>query len=126
MTLSALYRSFRNAGLNSPKSFVIGARVFRGYVYLRDVGFSIADVAMKLGYTHPRIFAHHIECVLGDSPSKVRRTLDDGDTVNRIVAWFGSPRRSTTHLVQQQIARVLCFLTLVDWAGNLAGFLDFS
>ncbi|HMG13392.1 MAG TPA: hypothetical protein VK571_09460, partial [Gemmatimonadaceae bacterium] len=63
MTLSALYRSFRIAGLNSPKSFVVGARVFRGYVYLKDAGFSIGDVAIKLGYTHPRIFAHHIETV---------------------------------------------------------------
>ena len=70
MTLSALYRSFRSARLNSPKSFVVGARVFRGYVYLRDVSFSIGDVAIKLGYTHPRIFAHHIECVLGECPSK--------------------------------------------------------
>jgi transcriptional regulator GlxA family with amidase domain len=99
VTLSALYRSFRNARLNSPKSFVIGARVFRGYVYLRDAGFSIGDVAMKLGYTHQRIFAHHIECVLGDSPSKVRRTVDDEDTLNRIVAWFGSPRRPATRLL---------------------------
>ena len=126
VTLSALYRSFRNARLNSPKSFVIGARVFRGYVYLRDAGFSIGDVAMKLGYTHPRIFAHHIECVLGDSPSKVRRTVDAGDTVNRIVEWFGSPRRSASGLLQHHITRVICFLTLFNWAGELAGFLDFS
>jgi AraC-like DNA-binding protein len=126
VTLSALYRSFRNAQLNSPKSFVIGARVFRGCVYLRDAGFSIGDVAMKLGYTQPRIFAHHIECVFGDSPSKVRRSLADGDAVNRIVSWFGSSRRSASQQLQQHIASVFCFLALVDWAGDLAGFLDFS
>jgi AraC-like DNA-binding protein len=126
MTLSALYRSFRNARLNSPKSFVIGARVFRGCVYLRDAGFSIGDVAMKLGYTHPRIFAHHIECVLGDNPSTVRRTLDDGDAVNRIVAWFASPRRPARGLLRHHIARVLLFLTLVDWAADFAGFVYFS
>ncbi len=126
MTLSALYRSFRNARLNSPKSFVIGARVFRGYVYLTDVGFSVGDVAMKLGYTHPRIFAHHIECVLGDSPSKVRRSLEDVDAVNRIVSWLGSYSRSASQLLTHHIARVVCLLTLADWAGDLAGFLDFS
>ena len=90
MTLSALYRSFRHAGLNSPKSFVVGARVFRGYVYLRDIGFSIGDVAIKLGYTHPRIFAHHVEAVLGASPSRIRHSLDVSDAQGRIVAWFGS------------------------------------
>ncbi len=126
VTLSALYRGFRNARLNSPKCFVIGARVFRGCVYLRDAGFSIGDVAMKLGYTHPRIFAQHIECVLGDSPSKVRRSLDNGDTVNRIVSWIGSPRRAPARVLRHHIARVVCFLTLVGCAGNLAGLLDFS
>jgi AraC-like DNA-binding protein len=126
MTLSALYRSFRNARLNSPKSFVIGARVFRGYVYLRDAGFSIGDVAIKLGYTHPRIFAHHIECVLGDSPSKIRRSLDDGDAVNRIVSWLGSSARPSGQALKHHVARLVCFLTLVDWAGDLAGLLDFS
>jgi AraC-like DNA-binding protein len=126
VTLSALYRSFRHARLNSPKSFVVGARVFRGYVYLRDAGFSIGDVAMKLGYTHPRIFAHHIECVLGDSPSKVRRSLDDGDAVSRIVSWLSSSTRSACQALKHHIAHVVCILSLIDWAGELAGFLDFS
>jgi AraC-like DNA-binding protein len=126
MTLSALYRSFRSARLNSPKSFVVGARVFRGYVYLRDAGFSIGDVAIKLGYTHPRIFAHHIECVLGECPSKVRRALDDEDAVNRIVSWFGSSTRSAGRLMKHHIARVVCILALLDWVGDLAGLLDFS
>ena len=126
VTLSALYRSFRNARLNSPKSFVVGARVFRGYVYMRDAGFSIGDVAMKLGYTKPRIFAHHIECVLGDSPSRVRRSMADVDAVNRIVSWFGSSKRSASQSLQHHMARVICFLALVDWSGDLAGVRAFS
>ena len=126
VTLSALYRNFRHARLNSPKNFVIGARVFRGYVYLKDAGFSIGDVALKLGYTHRRIFAHHIECVFGDSPSKVRRSLDERDAINRIVSWFGSPRQSASHLIQNHVARLVCLLALVHWSGDLAGFLVFS
>jgi AraC-like DNA-binding protein len=90
MTLSALYRSFRNARLNSPKNFVVCARAFRGYIYLRNVRSSIRDVALKLGYTHPRIFAHHIECVLGECPSRLRHSLDDAKAVARIVAWMDS------------------------------------
>jgi len=124
ITLSALYRSFRNARLNSPKSFVIGARVFRGCVYLRDAGFTIGDIAIKLGYTHPRIFAHHIECVLGECPSKVRQSLDDEGAVVRIVSWFGSSTRSAGGVLRHHLASVVCFLTLLDWAGELAGFFD--
>ena len=126
MTLSALYRSFRNARLNSPKSFVVGARVFRGYVYLRDAGFSIGDVARKLGYTHSRIFAHHIECVLEERPSKVRHSLDDREAVRRLVTWLAQPTRLAGRLLQHHVARIVCFLTLVDWAGGLGGSLDFS
>ncbi len=108
VTLSALYRSFRNARLNSPKSFVVGARVFRGCVYLRDAGFSIGDVAIKLGYTHPRIFARHIECVLGECPSKVRHSLDDAETVTRLVSWFGSSKQSHGQLLRREVARLTC------------------
>jgi AraC-like DNA-binding protein len=126
MTLSALYRSFRSAGLNSPKSFVVGARVFRGYVYLRDIGFSIGDVATKLGYTHPRIFAHHVESVLGASPSRIRHSLDDSAAQSRIVAWFGASIRASSNSLNCYITQVVCFLTLLDWAGSLAGVLDFS
>jgi AraC-like DNA-binding protein len=99
MTVSALYRSFRSARLNSPKSFVVGAHVFRGYIYLKDIGFSVRDIAAKLGYTHPRIFAHQIECVFGERPSRVRRTMGMDDAVQRLVLWFSSRERaSCTHL----------------------------
>jgi AraC-like DNA-binding protein len=89
VTLSALYRSFRASHLASPKSFVIGARVFRGYLYLCDSGFSITDVAVKLRYTHPRIFARHTETVLGECPSRIRYSLELAEVVRRTVDWFG-------------------------------------
>jgi AraC-like DNA-binding protein len=89
MTVSGLYRSFRVAGLSSPKSFLVGARVFRGYLYLRDTGFSVRDVASKLGYTHPRIFSHQIESVLGGPPSKVRRAIKSAEVAGLLLSWFG-------------------------------------
>ena len=98
VTLTSLYRSFRNAGMNSPKRFVVGAHVFRGYIYLKDPGFSIADVAIKLRYTHPRIFARHIECVIGECPSKLRHSLDDSMVVSRLVAWLCSAERPAIRL----------------------------
>jgi AraC-like DNA-binding protein len=88
MTVSGLYRGFRVARLNSPKSFVVGARVFRGYLYLRDAGFSIRDIAAKLGYTHPRIFAHQIGCILGERPSRVRYSYEVNSATDRMIDWF--------------------------------------
>src|SRR5712671_3230222 len=97
ITVSALYRGFRSAGLNSPKSFVVGARVFRGCLYLRDEGFSVRDVAAKLGYSHPRIFAHQLECILGERPSTIRRAPVSNESANRLVAWFGTPGLGAEH-----------------------------
>ncbi len=95
MTVSALYRSFRSSRLNSPKSFVVGAHAFRGYLYLKDVGFAVRDIAAKLGYTHPRIFAHQIESVFGERPSKIRHALEFEDAVQRLVQWFGYRERAS-------------------------------
>jgi AraC-like DNA-binding protein len=97
ITVSALYRGFRSAGMNSPKSFVVGARVFRGYLYLRDDGCSVRDVAAKLGYSHPRIFAHQLECVLGERPSSIRHAPDKSGSVDRLVDWFGTPGLGSDH-----------------------------
>jgi AraC-like DNA-binding protein len=97
ITVSALYRGFRSAGLNSPKSFVVGARVFRGCLYLRDEGFFVRDVAAKLGYSHPRIFAHQLECVLGERPSTIRRTPVSNDSADRLVEWFRTPGLGAEH-----------------------------
>jgi hypothetical protein len=88
--------------MSSPKSYVIGAHAFRGYLYLRDAEFSIRDIAAKLGYAQPRIFARQIECVLGERPSKVRHSLEIQECVKRVITWLteregitdepGSPR----------------------------------
>jgi AraC-like DNA-binding protein len=102
MTVSGLYRSFRGARMSSPKSYVVGARAFRGYLYLRDADFSVRDIAAKLGYTHPRIFAHQIECVLGERPSKIRRSLEIEECVQKLVTWFSA---------REGMGHELCFPT---------------
>jgi AraC-like DNA-binding protein len=101
MTLSGLYRSFRSAQLNSPKHFVVGAHVFKGFLYLKDIGLSVRDIAAKLGYTKPRIFARQIQCILGEPPSIIRKSLGSDDAVQSLIEWLGSdrgvPARSDCH-----------------------------
>jgi len=108
MTVSALYRAFRSARMNSPKSYVVGAHIFRGYLYLKDIGFSIRDISAKLGYTHPRIFAHQTECVLGEPPSKIRHTLELGTAVQRLVTWFSSRERMNGDAYSEVRSRAWC------------------
>ena len=88
LTLSSVYRSFRTARLKSPKSFVLAARVFRGFLYLRDAEFTIRDASEKVGYAQPRIFAQHTVAVLGDSPSKVRNSLDGARAIELVASYL--------------------------------------
>jgi len=111
LTVSGLYRSFRHAGFSSPKSFVVGARVFRGCLYLKDIGFSIRDVAVKLGYSHPRIFAHQIEQVLGQRPSQIRYGLDADDTIRRLTLWFLHKEETLSECIVSECAASWSFPT---------------
>lgn len=88
MSSVRLYRNFSLAELGSPKKLLIAAKLLRGYGYLKDPGYSIADVAKKLGYRNPRIFGEHCKDVFGLRPTRVRTHLDADGVIERLVAWL--------------------------------------
>jgi AraC-like DNA-binding protein len=83
-----LYRSFEAAELVSPKKILTAAKLLRGYSYLGDPGYSIREVAMKLGYRHPRIFTEHSVEVFGVTPSRLRLHLAPSDAVSKMLDWL--------------------------------------
>jgi AraC-like DNA-binding protein len=86
--LTRLYRSFRQAGIRSPRKILVAARVLRAHAYMREPGYSVRQVAVKLGYSHPRILARHTELALGVKPRHLRRRMSDEAIVNRLVEWI--------------------------------------
>lgn len=88
MSSVRLYRNFEVAGLGSPKKLLVAAKLLRGYGYLKDPGYSIRDVAKKLGYRNPRIFGEHSSDVFGLRPSRLRTHLTPDAAVERLVAWL--------------------------------------
>jgi AraC-like DNA-binding protein len=88
MSSVRLYRNFGVAGLGSPKKLLIAAKLLRGYGYLKDPGYSIADVSKKLGYRNPRIFGEHCKDVFGLRPTRVRTHLGPDAVIERLVAWL--------------------------------------
>jgi len=84
---TSLYRSFEAAGLGSPKKLLIAAKVLRGLSYLRDPGYSIRDVAKKLGYRQSRIFTAHILEIFGATPSHIRPRITEAEALKIILAW---------------------------------------
>ncbi len=86
-----LYRNLHLANLGSPKRLLIAAKLLRGYSYLRDPGYSVLDVSLKLGYRSTRIFAQHAVSVFGMTPSRVRTRLPEADAIKRVLDWLRSP-----------------------------------
>jgi AraC-like DNA-binding protein len=83
-----IYRNLTAAGLGSPKRLLIAAKVLRGFGYLRDPGYSVVDVSIKLGYKTARIFSHHWVSVFGVTPARVRRRLTDEAAVEHVLRWI--------------------------------------
>jgi methylphosphotriester-DNA--protein-cysteine methyltransferase len=83
-----LYRNLHLANLGSPKKLLIAAKLLRGYGYLRDPGYSVLDVSVKLGYRSTRIFAQHAVSVFGLTPSRVRTRLPEADAIKKVLDWL--------------------------------------
>ncbi len=88
IAIVGIYRNLDAAGLGPPKRLLIAAKVLRGFGYLRDPGYSVLDVSIKLGYKTARIFSHHWVSVFGVTPARVRRRLSDEAAVEHVLRWI--------------------------------------
>jgi len=64
------------------------AKLLKAVGYLQDRGYSIRDVAKKIGYRNARIFAEHTLDVFGLTPSRVRTHLGPDDAIRKLVTWL--------------------------------------
>src|SRR3954464_6032805 len=90
IAIVSVYRNLDAAGLGSPKRLLVAAKVLRGYGYLRDPGYSVLDVSIKLGYKTARIFSQHWVGVFGETPARVRSRLTDEAAVDSVLKWVGA------------------------------------
>lgn len=90
-----MYQSFAHAELTSPKNLLIAARALRAFSYLRDPGYSVSDVAQKLGYVQSRILGNHSLKVFGLKPARARRRISEADAVERVLEFIRGTDEST-------------------------------
>jgi AraC-like DNA-binding protein len=91
IAIVSVYRNLDTAQLGSPKRLLVAAKVLRGFGYLRDPGYSVLDVSIKLGYKTARIFSQHWVSVFGVTPARVRTRLTDDAAVQSVLRWLGTP-----------------------------------
>jgi AraC-like DNA-binding protein len=88
MSSVRVYRNFSVAGLGSPKRMLRAAKLLKAVGYLQDRGYSVRDVAKKVGYRNARIFAEHTLDVFELTPSRVRSHLAPEDAVEHLLKWI--------------------------------------
>ena len=86
VTSRTLYRQFETAGLAPARSMVLGARLLRAYVWLRDPAHSAQDVVQKLGFSSRQQFSRQLARAIGTTPRAARSLVSDDLIVDRLVA----------------------------------------
>jgi AraC-like DNA-binding protein len=76
-------RWFAKANLPPPSVTLMVLRVLYAHRLLQDPGYTVEDVATKLGYA-PRSLAQNVKEVLGMTPRELRVSLTPEDAINRV------------------------------------------
>jgi AraC-like DNA-binding protein len=86
-------RWFARAGLPSPRHILAAARVLYAHRLLQDPGFTIEDVAQRLGYAQAKTLQQHARTYLGLTAGEMRLSLTAAEATDRIVNGFLTPAR---------------------------------
>ena len=84
-------RWFTRVGLPSPRHFLSAARVLYAHRLLQDPGFTIEDVATRLGYAQTKTLQLHARAYLGLTAGEMRLSLSPDDALARVAQRFLTP-----------------------------------
>lgn len=88
-------RWFARAGLPSPREILAAARVLYAHRLLQDPGFTIEDVAKRLGYAQAKTLQQHARKYLGLTAGEMKLSLTGDQATARIVDGFLTPARNS-------------------------------
>jgi transcriptional regulator GlxA family with amidase domain len=81
-------RWFTRVGLPSPRHFLAAARVLYAHRLLQDPGFTVEDVAQRLGYSQVKTLQQHARAYLGLTAGEMRLSLTPDEALTRVVQRF--------------------------------------
>jgi len=87
-------RWFARLGLPSPRHFLAAARVLYAHRLLQDPGFTVEDVAQRLGYAQTKTLQQHARAYLGLTAGEMRLTLEPRQALERIAQGFAPQRQA--------------------------------
>jgi AraC-like DNA-binding protein len=86
-------RWFTRVGLPSPRHFLAAARVLYAHRLLQDPGFTVEDVAQRLGYAQVKTLQQHARTYLGLTAGEMRLSLTPDQALERVAHRFLAPPR---------------------------------
>jgi len=81
-------RWFLRLGLPSPRHFLAATRVLHAHRLLQDPGFTVDDVAQRLGYGQTKTLQQHARTYLGLTLGEMRFALDAAEALQRVAHGF--------------------------------------
>ena len=85
MTRRSCERWFQRVGLPSPRVVMVLARLLYAHRLLLDPGYTVEDVALKLGYGKVKTLQMQLRAVFGNTAGELRVTLSPDDALTIIV-----------------------------------------
>lgn len=106
ISVKELYLEFSNAGLRTPKQFVVVAKAIHAYGYLQLAKLPERLVCKKLGYSDPKVLLRHIRSIFGRCPMELcKDPRSDGELV-ALIEWMYKPTCLTLmHHKNQQLGK---------------------
>ena len=92
-------RWFTRVGLPTPRHFLAAARVLYAHRLLQDPGFTIEDVAVRLGYAQVKTLQQHARTYLGLTAGEMRLSLSTDEALDLVVKRFKQPATQATAAV---------------------------
>jgi AraC-like DNA-binding protein len=93
LTRRTCERWFTKVGLPSPRTVMVLIRLLYAHRLLLDPGYTVEDVALKLGYSKAKTLQMHLRAVFGLTAGELRVALSMEDALAAVTRRYFSPLR---------------------------------
>ena len=93
LTRRTCERWFTKVGLPSPRTVMVLTRLLYAHRLLLDPGYTVEDVALKLGYSKTKTLQMHLRAVFGQTAGELRVSLSTEDALAAVTQRYFTPLR---------------------------------
>ena len=93
LTRRTCERWFTKVGLPSPRVVMVLTRLLYAHRLLLDPGYTVEDVALKLGYSKTKTLQMHLRAVFGLTAGELRVSLSTDDAMAMVASRYLTPAR---------------------------------